>query len=247
MIKLACLSCTLIALLLWDQAAAVAAPVDEGAVECVILLHGLARTDASMEKLAAALNADGYHVENIDYPSREYPVERLAMEYVGRAIESCRRYSPQTIHFVAHSLGGILVRYYLAHRQVEELGRVVMLSPPNHGSEVVDILGQLPGFYALNGPAGQQLGTDDNSLPNRIGPVDYSVGIITGSRSINLILSLLIPGDDDGKVSIERAKLEGMADFLVVPHTHPFIMTSDRVIRQTMEFLQHGRFDRGPE
>jgi pimeloyl-ACP methyl ester carboxylesterase len=243
--KALCLLHTLVALLLWGTA--VAGPVNSGAVECVILLHGLARTDASMAKMAAALRAEGYHLVNVDYPSRKHTVERLAMDYVGRAIENCRESPRQKIHFVTHSMGGILVRYFLAHQRVAELGRVVMLSPPNRGSELVDTLGDVPGFQAINGPAGQQLGTDEASIPNRLGPVAYPVGIITGSRSINLILSLLIPGEDDGKVSIERARLEGMADFLVVPHTHPMIMNSDQVIHQTSYFLRHGTFERSAE
>ena len=243
--KVTCVLHTFVALLLWGSA--VAAPVNTGAADCVILLHGLARTDASMAKMEAALRADDYRVVNVDYPSRKETVERLAMDYVGHAVEDCRGSPHDKIHFVTHSMGGILVRYYLAHQRVEELGRVVMLSPPNRGSEVVDALGDVPGFGALNGPAGQQLGTDDNSMPNRLGSADYAVGIITGNKSINLLLSLLIPGDDDGKVSIERAKLDGMADFLVVPHTHPLIMTSDRVIRQTSYFLQHGEFERTEE
>jgi len=207
---------------------------------CVILLHGLARSASSFEKMEASLSQVGYRVINVDYPSRKASVETLANRYVSKAVAECRG---DTIHFVTHSMGGILVRYYLANNRPDNLGRVVMLSPPSQGSEVVDKLGDVPGFYALNGPAGQQLGTADDSLPNRLGPVDYPVGIITGNRSINLILSLLIPGDDDGKVSIERAKLAGMTDFLVVPHTHPMIMDSDEVIRQTRYFLLNGRFD----
>ena len=148
------------------------------------------------------------------------------------------------VHFVTHSMGGILVRFYLANHRLVNLGRVVMLSPPNQGSETVDKLANMPGFGWLNGPAGQQLGTDENSLPNRLGPADFELGIITGNRSINLILSTMIPGPDDGKVAVERAKLAGMADFLVVPHSHPFIMKKPLVIEQTQFFLEHGRFRR---
>jgi hypothetical protein len=144
-------------------------------------------------------------------------------------------------------MGGILVRYYLVHHSLDELGHVVMLSPPNKGSEVVDKLGTFPGFFSLNGPAGQQLSTSDSSLPNTLGSVNYPVGVITGNKSINLILSMLIPGDDDGKVSIERAKLDGMSDFLVVPNTHPMIMRSDDVIKQTIYFLQRGNFHRNTQ
>jgi len=118
-----------------------------------------------------------------------------------------------------------------------------MLSPPNQGSEIVDKLSGMPGFEFVNGPAGMTLGTDEDDVPLRLGPANFDLGIITGSRSINLILSLLIPGIDDGKVSVERAKLEGMADFLIVPHSHPFIMKSPDVIYQVIFFIEHGRFD----
>ncbi len=122
------------------------------------------------------------------------------------------------------------------------MGQVVMLSPPNQGSEVIDKLRNMPGFYWLNGPAGQQLGTDKDSIPMKLGKVDFKLGIITGNKSINLFLSLIIPGDDDGKVSIENAKVTGMTDFMVLPHSHPFIMRSEEVIYQTKHFLEHGRF-----
>ena len=210
--------------------------------ECVILLHGLARSSNSFTKMEQELESIGYHVINVDYPSRKQTIETLSNHYISKAIIECKAKKARKIHFVTHSMGGILVRHYLSLHTLDELGHIVMLSPPNQGSEVVDKLLNFPGFYALNGPAGQQLSTSNESLPNTLGPVDYPVGIITGNKSINLILSMLIPGDDDGKVSIERAKLEGMADFLVVPHTHPMIMRSDEVIKQTMNFLQKGAF-----
>lgn len=210
--------------------------------ECVILLHGLARTDASMGKMGDDLKANGYRVINVDYPSRKETIEVLAVKYIDQAVERCRDSPVKRIHFVTHSMGGILIRYYQSKKPLEELGRVVMLSPPNQGSEVVDKVGKLPGFYALNGPAGQQLGTDVRSLPNQLGPVHYPVGVITGNKTINPVLSLLIPGEDDGKVAVERARLAGMSDFLVVPYTHTMIMRREKVIQQTRYFLWHGRF-----
>ncbi len=147
------------------------------------------------------------------------------------------------INFVTHSLGGILVRSYLARHSIPELGRVVMLAPPNQGSEVVDKLGRLFLFKWINGPAGNELGTDATSMPNKLGPANFPVGIIAGDRSINWINSLLIPGSDDGKVSIERTKLAGMSDHLVIHTTHPFIMQNREVIRQTIQFLRTGGFD----
>lgn len=219
-------------------------PAFAAANECVILLHGLARTSGSMDKMEGVLGTEGYRVVNQDYPSREHPVEVLAEQAIPAAIEGCGE-AAQRIHFVTHSMGGILVRYWLANHELPRLGRVVMLSPPNQGSEVVDRLGHLGPFQWLNGPAGDQLGTGPESLPNRLGPVGYEVGVITGDRTINPILSTLIPGDDDGKVSIESAKIEGMRDFLVVPRSHPLIMDSGEVIAQTIRFLREGRFRRG--
>ena len=210
---------------------------------CVILLHGLARSSSSMKKMGKALAKSGYVVHNTDYPSTDKPVDELASDVIPAAVESCVKDGDRPIHFVTHSLGGILLRYFLETNVPDNLGRVVMLSPPNQGSEVVDVLSDVPGFMAVNGPAGQQLGTDDESVPSQLGTATFDVGIITGNRSINLFLSMMIPGDDDGKVSVERAKLEGMADFLVVPHSHPFIMKSDLVIRQVQYFLEHGRFE----
>jgi len=210
---------------------------------CVVLLHGLARRPASMRKLAAALSDAGYLVQNHGYPSRRGTVANLAAEVVPDAIRQCDKGTDLPIHFVTHSMGGILLRQYLANEKPDTIGRTVMLSPPNHGSELVDKLGRVPGFKLLNGPAGRQLGTGERGLPGKLGAADFEVGVITGSRSLNPFYSLLIPGKDDGKVSIEHARLEGMADFLVVPRSHTFIMNSDQVIEQVRHFLAAGRFD----
>jgi pimeloyl-ACP methyl ester carboxylesterase len=214
--------------------------------QCVILLHGLARTSRSMQKMATALQQEGYHILNVDYPSREYSIEELAASVIPTAIRDCGP-KAEKIHFVAHSLGAILVRYYLTMNALPSLGRVVMLSPPNQGSEAVDLLKTMSGFHWLNGPAGMQLGTDENSIPLQLPPVDYEVGVITGDRTINFILSWIIPGTDDGKVAVKRAQVAGMADFLVTHHTHPYIMKADDVIEQTLSFLRYGRFDLGGE
>ena len=190
--------------------------------------------------LARRLSCRGFRVVNIDYPSRKLPIEGLA-EYVGDAI---RRRCPgeKRIHFVTHSLGGIVLRAYLKGGQAENLGRVVMLCPPNGGSELVDILRDRVLFKAATGPAGQELGTDPSSVPLALGPVDYPVGVIAGNKSLNPFFSRLIPGQDDGRVSVERTKVEGMADFMLVPQIHPWMMNSSQVIEQVAYFLENGRF-----
>jgi hypothetical protein len=212
--------------------------------EDVILLHGLCRTSRSMTKMQHALTQAGYTVWNVDYPSRSAPIDELADDAIGKAIADCQKNGATKIDFVTHSMGGILVRSYLARHTVPSLARVIMLAPPNQGSEVADKLGSLSLYKWINGPAGNELGTDKNSVPNQIGPAHFPVGVIAGDRSINWINSLfLIPGSNDGKVSVERAKLAGMSDFLVIHATHPFIMRNDEAIRQTIQFLRTGAFE----
>ena len=190
--------------------------------EYVVLLHGLARTSKSMKALEKFFSEQSYEVFNISYPSRKYPVAELANIVRKEVIEQTS--DAGKVHFITHSMGGIIVRYMQKYDPLPNLGRVVMLSPPNHRSEVVDKLGGLFLFKWINGPAGKQLGTDKNSICQKLGKVDFELGVITGDRSINWINSLIIPGKDDGKVSIESAKVEGMDDFLIVHATHPFIM-----------------------
>lgn len=221
-----------------------ACPIQASPQEYVILLHGLARTKGAMEKLEKRLLDEGYGVFNQGYPSREKTIEALSLAFIPKAVQYCRDQGAQKIHFVTHSMGGILVRHYLKEHTIAELGRVVMLSPPNGGSEVVDKLGGSFLFKWWNGPAGQQLGTGENSIPNRLGAVDFEVGVITGDRSINLILSCLIPGPDDGKVSLENAKVTGMKEFTVIHASHPFIMRNKEALGQVVSFLKTGRFEK---
>jgi triacylglycerol esterase/lipase EstA (alpha/beta hydrolase family) len=210
--------------------------------DCVILLHGLARAASSMEKLEGKLNQAGYHAVNIDYESRKHPIVTLAEMAVSEGLRECHNQKAQRIYFVTHSLGGILVRQYLSDHEIAELHRVVMLGPPNQGSEVVDTLRDVPGFEALNGLAGMQLGTSSTDIPRQLGPVDFELGVVAGTQSINLILSSYLPGTDDGKVTLESAQVKGMTDFITLPVTHPMMMKNTRVINQTLHFLQLGTF-----
>jgi len=215
--------------------------------ECVILLHGLARTAASMTDMEQALRDAGYVVANIDYPSRKQPVEELSGPAIDKGIARCANKTAEKIHFVTHSMGGILVRHYFKQNGVTpngavQFGRTVMLGPPNHGSEAVDGLKDVPGFIFLNGPAGLQMGTDDLSVPRKLGPAKSEVAIIAGTFSINWVLSTYLPDPDDGKVSVESTKLEGMCAHLEVNVSHPFIMEDEDVIAETISYLQTGKF-----
>jgi len=214
--------------------------------ERVILIPGLLRNTSSMEPMAKALRAEGYQTFILDYPSRSETIRSLVDGYLAPLVRECQKRGSKKIHFVTHSMGGILVRDYLSRHPLPQLGRVVMLAPPNKGSEVVDRLGAWRAFKWINGPAGGELGTAVTSPPKALGAVTYPVGVIAGDRSINPINSRMIPGRDDGKVSVENTKLAGMADHIVLHRTHPMIMKRADAILLTLRFLKRGSFTEAP-
>lgn len=212
------------------------------ASECVVLLHGLNRSWRTMSKMAAALQDAGFSTANVDYPSQQGTVEGLAPLAVNSGLDQCRLSGASRIHFVTHSMGGILLRYAHGLEPIPELGRVVMLGPPNQGSEVIDRTRDWGVTRMISGEAGLQLGTSESDIPARLEPVNFELGIIAGTGTINPFMSAVLPDHDDGKVTVERTKADGMTDFLVVPVSHSFIMTNANVIDKTAVFLHSGRF-----
>jgi triacylglycerol lipase len=215
--------------------------------ECVVLLHGLARTNRSMTKMADRLAAAGFDTVNLDYPSRRHPLNELAEMVVPQGTAACQEKGATAVHFVTHSLGGILVRYYLKYHILPQLGRVVMLAPPNHGSRMVDAVGNTWLFKLIYGPAASQLTTDNTSILENLGRVDFNLGVIAGDCSINPLFSAFIEGDDDGQLSPASTEIEGMQESIVVHASHAFIMRNSKAIAQTLFFLEHGKFNRDAE
>ena len=227
------------------------------AADCVVLIHGLNRSNLSFVVMQKILQRHGYKVVVQSYPSTEADLFVLAEQTLPRAFDACEA---DTVHIVAHSMWAILVRIWLAQDRLDvpvdqagltgpaaqdrrvRLGRVVMLAPPNQGSEVVDVFGDMRFFSWLNGPASQQLGTDGVApvLPQ----ARYPLGVIAGSRSVNPLFSPLIPGRDDGAVSVAATAMKGMTDHITLPVTHSFLMNNPLVLYQVLWFLREGAFAR---
>ncbi len=210
----------------------------------VVLLHGLSKDPQIMLKLEQFLEPLGYQVRNIGYPSLEFPIEELA----GLVWESIQKACPdpnKKIHFAVHSLGSLIVRKILSERTLPNLGRVVMIAPPNHGTVVVDFLTKFK-FYRRNyGPAGMELITGPNGFANKLPQkVDFDLGIIAGSRTVDPFFTwFILPSAGDGKLTIETTKLDGMRDHIVVPASHPHITKKAITAFQVAHYIKYGKFD----
>lgn len=211
--------------------------------ENIILLHGLKRTKKAMSVLEKELKTSGYNVFNVNYPSTSKKIEELSIETIDPVLKKIRLENNEKINFITHSMGGIILRDYLSKKKIKNLGKVVMISPPNHGSEIVDTFGKLYIFKKIFGPSGTELGTSNHEFFKRIElKQELILGIITGNKSLNPLFSYLIPGGDDGKVSIESAKINGMTDFIVIPANHTFITRNKEALFQTKFFLKNAKF-----
>lgn len=209
----------------------------------VVLLHGISRTARSFRRMELALQAAGFATLNLDYDSRRKPLDALADD-IHPAVELFANGLGGSVHFVCHSMGGLVARVHLARHRPPRLGRVVMLGTPNGGSEIADRLRNLAAYRAFFGPAGQQLVTRRDAATSAMLPeVDYAIGVIAGDRSIYPITSMALPRPHDGRVSVANTKLDGMAGHIVIRTSHPQLVRNREVIAQTIAFLRDGNFE----
>ena len=210
----------------------------------VVMLHGMGRTRRSMQRIAGELSRKGYQPIGFGYSSLRHPVENH-VKRLGRTVRTECTDESKRVHFVTHSLGGLVVRAYLKENEEVNVGRVVMLAPPNQGSKLADIAKRLRFSQLFSQRVGLQLGTDAGDLPKKLGPVGFELGVIAGDRTLNPLYSSVEAGRDDGKVAVANTKVAGMQDFLVVHSTHTFMIQRRYVIDQVVHFLNTGEFQRG--
>lgn len=231
---------TLLVMTTSSSAAATSSP--RAPRECVVLLHGVAMSGWVMQPIARALERDGYRVINLSYPSRRMPLEQLAGDFLPNELERRGAFAAPRLHFVTHSMGGIVLRLYLRDGRPANLGRVVMLGPPNHGSPAADRAAQRAWMRGIMGVNLPRLGTGADGIVRTLGPANFEVGIIAGSSLLNPMFKGDMPGVHDGVVTVESAQLEGMRDFRVVPHSHTVMLWRRTVIDDVCAFLRDGKF-----
>ena len=209
----------------------------------VILLHGLNRSSFSMAKLANALSDEGYHTINYSYPSRKYNIDKLAFLFLDNIIETHCLDSKKKIHFVTHSLGGIVLRRFIEKKPLLNIGRVVMITPPNHGTKLVDLLNKTFLFRWILGKAGKQLSSKNSSFVNQLPQKsNFDLGIIAATKSNNPLSYWIFKGKNDGTVPINSTKMIGMRDFIEISTSHFFAPRNDEVIKHTVSFINYGYF-----
>lgn len=222
------------------------AVADEGDKELVVLLHGIGHVEWNMVGIELALKKAGYQTLNIGYPSLKKSLSELS-EFVDEELEKegVWESSYHKVHFATHSMGGLVLRTYLNDHKDDvsdkNLGRVVMLAPPHGGSEVADLLHDFLPYQWVFGPAGQELTTEQQEKVET--DVYYDLGIIAGNKEWPYIIAAhIIPDDSDGRVALEKTKLEGMKDHVTLSATHSFISWKPSVHKQIIYFLEHGKF-----
>lgn len=207
--------------------------------ECVILLHGLGRSHCSMSPLESELKKHDYVVVNHNYPSTKKSIDEIAFRYLPPMINECLGYHPSRIHFVTHSIGGVILQRYLQKNTISNLDNIVMMGPPNHGSPWVDAFNKTFIGFIL-GPSIKELSIKKNSAP----PLarHYKIGVIAGTYNINPLGYMVFNEPNDGKVGVSSTKIKWMHDFIALPVTHTFMMRNAEVEEEILYFLKHGKF-----
>lgn len=209
--------------------------------DVVVLVHGFDKDWRAMEAMADFLRAHDYRVINLDYPTRSLRAGPILAILAGELKGCCA--DARRVDFVGHSFGGILIRDYLAHHPVPNLGRVVLIATPNGGSEFADFIeNDVPWLRRTLGPLLAEMGTGPDDLPAKLPRPSYPVGVIAGDLTHNPLGAWILPGPDDGAVSVASTRFDGMTDFVVVPANHFWLRHDPQVFAEILNFLRKGQF-----
>ncbi len=210
------------------------------ATQLIFLIHGINSSPKDFKKMETAFKSYDYKVINFGYHSKVYTVNQIADNFLKRKIASVSQ--NDTINFITHSLGAIVLRAYLRDNKPKNIGKIVMIAPPNQGSEVANFFKDFflyKIFYHKSGASLSYNGIKKLALPNCD---NYFCGIIAGTHTQLPFFSIFIKGEDDGKISVERTKLKGMKDFITLPYPHDTILKKQETIIQCKEFIKNGKF-----
>lgn len=211
--------------------------------ETVIVLHGIRRTNRHSYLLAKRLSEAGFEVYNITYPFADHSIEDI-VDFLHKKFDELGIDKKKKINFVGHSMGGLVIRGYINKYKPKNLHRVAMIATPNHGSELADKFKNWHLYRWIFGDkSSMQLTTDLGSLENFYGNVDYDLGIIAGKSWHKPFFSSILPGDDDGLVSVESTKLSGMKEHVVLNFSHALGLHYREVSDYVIRYLKTGSFE----
>lgn len=213
--------------------------------ETVILLHGIIRNHFDMMLLEKRMKKEGYACINIKYPSTKHAIDDLAEQINEQLCQNESYTGADKVHFVVHSMGGLITRHILAKHRPHNLGSVIMLGTPNKGSEMADYLDEhkylASPFHFIFGPSARQLRTNHKHFENEI--IDFPLGIIASDASLNPLGKKIFGAPNDTLVSVDSTKIEGMSDHIIIPCPHALMMYDPRIINQVAFFLKNGQFN----
>ena len=217
----------------------------------VIVFHGIYGKAKTLKSITDTLEKEGYSGINIQYPTTEDTVEKITEKYIAPNIESVSKTVEEEntrrkkqglpeikINFIVHSMGTGILRYYLKTHKLDNLGKVVFISPPSHGSQlsdnpISDILKDTLGNSV------RQFKTSSDSFVNSLGEPDYSCYVMIGNKSGNFLYSILIPGIDDGMVPFKTSRLNNCNYKVIENATHTSILKDKRTLNEIADYLKN--------
>ncbi len=215
-------------------------PVQSTEDHLILLIHGIGRSTGTFTNMKAAMLQQGHAAVSVSYPSTRRSIEAHAAQ-IARLISNLE--NTKRISFVTHSMGGLVVRKLLARNDDWKtkitVDSIVQIAPPNQGSAIARWLKDNPLYKTVSGPAGQELTPEATA---RLPPLKHVFSIIAGGRNTEKGYNPLLPGDDDGTVSVKETYLAGASDFLIIPAIHARLSNDPRTIKATLNFLRLGRF-----